>query len=167
MRNGAVVESMRRAGAPYCIIFGLNLPQISEIARDFGPDRELALQLRANTASRESMLIAPMLFPREELTVEIAEEWLRSAPTTEVVDVACLKLIRYVEVPRRVIEALEASGTPADRYAALRLGANILPREMDYIDAMARRELERDEPLTAGVARMLIEDIDFRLRRSN
>lgn len=37
MRNGAVADSLRRQGADYRIIFGLNLPQLVDIAREFGP----------------------------------------------------------------------------------------------------------------------------------
>ena len=32
MRNGVIADTLRRAGSPFKIIFGLNLPQISEIA---------------------------------------------------------------------------------------------------------------------------------------
>lgn len=162
MRNGAVADSMRRAGAPYRIIFGLNLPQISEIARDFGPDKVLALELRGNTASRESMLIAPMLFPREELNADVALDWLRGAMTPEVVDIACLKLLRHLDTPEPVIETLSRSGKPLERYAALRLGANILPRGIDLVEEVARRESELGEPMTAMAARIILDDIAFR-----
>ncbi len=34
MRNGVVADMLRRAGSPFHIIFGLNLPQIVEIASE-------------------------------------------------------------------------------------------------------------------------------------
>ena len=40
MRNGIVADTLRKAGSPYRIIFGLNLPQISEIARVTGCNHE-------------------------------------------------------------------------------------------------------------------------------
>lgn len=162
MRNGAVADTMRKAGAPYRIIFGLNLPQITEIARDFGPDRDLALELRENSTTRESMLIAPMLFPRKELTATVAEEWLRGAMTTEVIDVACLKLMRHLDDPGQVIRRLAADENALARYAALRLGANVLPREMELVEEVAARESERREPMTLMAARMILDDISFR-----
>lgn len=167
MRNGAVADSLRRQGAPYRIIFGLNLPQIVEIARDFGPDAELALELRANVTTRESMLIAPMLFPVENLTPDLAVEWLLDAPTTEVIDIACLKLLKHVADADTVIRRLADSSTPLHRYAAIRLGANILPDHIDLIEEVARREFERREPMTMMACHMLIDDIEWRKEMGN
>ena len=45
MRNGAVADTMRRLGAPYRVIFGVNLPQLKEIASDIQPDAALAAQI--------------------------------------------------------------------------------------------------------------------------
>lgn len=162
MRNGAVADSLRHRGAPYRIIFGLNLPQIADIASEFGPDRELAMELNANTATRESMLIAPMLFPRDQLTADIATRWLLGAPTTEVIDFACLKLIKHVDSPLEVISRLESHGTSLSRYAAVRLGANVVPAHMDIIEELAQRELRRDDPMTANACRLLLDDIEWR-----
>ncbi len=162
MRNGAVAESLRRQGAPYRIIFGLNLPQLSEIARDFGPDADLAILLRDNTTTRESMLIAPMLYPADSLTAGQAYEWLADAPTTEVIDVACLKLIRHIPEPYEVISRLAGSEIPLHRYAAIRLGANILPDCMDLVEKTARRESQRQDNMTLGACLMLLDDIEWR-----
>lgn len=162
MRNGALGESMRKSGAPYRIIFGLNLPQICEIAGEFDQDKSLALQLRDNTSTRESMLIAPMLFPVEELNEAIALEWLQNSPTTEVIDVACLKLIKKLDNPAGLLKFLAKSDRPLLRYAAIRLGANILPREIELVEQIAREEAERNDPMTRMAARMVVDDIEFR-----
>jgi len=162
MRNGAVADSLRRNGAQYRIIFGLNLPQLVEIAQEFGPDADLALKLRANTTTRESMLIAPMLFPADRLTTAIAIEWLCDAPTTEVIDIACLKLIKHADHPDEIIKRLADSMQPLHRYAAIRLSANILPANMDLIEMTARQEFSRHDPMTMTACRMLIDDIEWR-----
>lgn len=162
MRNGAVAEAMRKQGAPYRIIFGLNLPQISEIARDFGPDTELALRLRDNVSTRESMLLAPMLFPVGELSYGVALEWLEKSPTTEVIDVACLKLIKRMPQAEALVEELSRRSEALSRYAALRLGANLLPAGMDRLEAVARREIERRDPVTLGAATLILDDIEWR-----
>ncbi|MBD5213256.1 MAG: hypothetical protein HDS75_00350 [Bacteroidales bacterium] len=162
LRNGAVADSMRKSGANYRIIFGLNLPQLAEVASEFGPDAQLALQLRDNLTTRESLLIAPMLYPTDSLTPEVALEWIRLSPTPEVIDILCLKLLRHLSDPAPVITELAASDSPLDRYAALRLSANILPREMDIVESVARSEAERRDPLTLLAATMIIDDIEFR-----
>ena len=146
MRNGAVADSLRRSGAPYRIIFGLNLPQIVEIVRDFGPDASMAMELRANTTTRESMLIAPMLFPVESLTPAMAVEWL----------------VKNMEGAEDVVKELAESETSLHRYAAVRLGANLLPRYIDLVEQVTRREAERRDPMTMTACAMLLEDIEWR-----
>ena len=162
MRNGAVADSLRRSGATYRIIFGLNLPQLVEIAAEFGPDADLARRLRANDTTRESMLIAPMLFPADQLPANEALEWLSTAPTPEVIDIACLKLFKRLPYASQLVDSLAAGRSPMHRYAALRLAANILPTDMDRTETIARKETEHAEPLTQGMAQMILDDIEWR-----
>lgn len=65
MRNGIVADTLRRAGAEYRVIFGVNLPQLKEIASDIGYDAGLARELWANVSTRESVLLAPMIMTAE------------------------------------------------------------------------------------------------------
>ena len=84
MRNGVIADTLRSAGLPYKIIFGLNLPQIVEIAGDVPHKRELAEALWANNTTRESMLMAPMLIDPSSFSMEDARRWLDTVPTAEV-----------------------------------------------------------------------------------
>lgn len=161
MRNGALADNMRRAGASYRIIFGLNLPQIVEISRDFTPDADLALSLWNNTTTRESMLLAPMLFPREELTNEIALQWIDSAVSPECVDILCHRLLRHLPDAAQLIPKLAQSDSDIKHYAAIRLAFNLLPGHTDISEPIARNELRRGCPMTSGVSRMLLEEIEY------
>ncbi|MDE7376526.1 MAG: hypothetical protein K2N16_06735, partial [Muribaculaceae bacterium] len=58
MRNGIVADALRKGGCPHKMVFGVNLPQLAEIARNFGKNREVAEQLWADTSTRESMMLA-------------------------------------------------------------------------------------------------------------
>lgn len=164
MRNGAVGQSMRQQGAPYRIIFGMTIPEIVNVAVEFGPDSELALQLRANTTTRESLLLAPMLYPVAELTVDCAVEWLAESVTTEVCDVVCHRLVRHHPEAMTVVGALWDRGDDMCRYAALRLAANLLPANIHKLREIAVAEASRNLRLTSGLSRMLLEDIDWRLQ---
>ena len=75
LRNGIVADTYRKAGSNFRIIFGLNLPQIVEIAKQTPRSTALADALWHNTTTRESMLLAPMIYPREEFTQELARQW--------------------------------------------------------------------------------------------
>lgn len=158
MRNGAIADSLRRLGAPYRIIFGLNLPQITEIAAEFPHTPDLARALWANKTTRESMLLAPMLFPPEAMTPDEAARWIQEAPTPEIIDVLCLKLLRRLPFATDLIDAFALSAIDLHRYAALRLTFNRLADNPARALDLALNEAQRKCPMTASLARMLAEE---------
>ena len=127
MRNGVVADALRKGGCPFKVIFGVNLPQLSQIAAGFGPSLQLALQAWADSSTRESMLIAPMLMPPEEFTKELALQWIAQAPSPEVVDVLCLKLLRHAAYALPLAQELLCRQGLMERYAGLRLMCNLAP----------------------------------------
>lgn len=161
MRNGVIADYIRKSGAPYRIIFGLNLPQISEIAAETGKNADLARELSRNVSTRESLLLAPMLMPVEAMNEADACQWLQTAPSAEVIDVVCMKLIRNLPYAPDVADTLITEDAPMSRYAALRLMLNLLPSGLDRAERAAVAELERDEPLTRGLCRQLLDEISF------
>ena len=65
-RNGIIADTLRSAGWTHSVIFGLNLPQITDIARQQpAPDVDLALELWNDRNVRESRLITPFLLPKD------------------------------------------------------------------------------------------------------
>lgn len=158
LRNGLLADMLRKQCAlPHKMIFGLNLPQIREIAAEAGTDAALAAQLWADTEVRESRLLAPMVTPAEAARLA----WLGEVRTVEEADVVCHRLLRHC--PGAEQAALEALGSeePLVRYAALRLLLNLLPQ--------SRPALERVLPtiefhaLTDGIVRQInreLADVD-------
>lgn len=184
MRNGDLAAQMAARGASYRINFGLNLPQIKEIARDFLPggveaerfpsdfDRaDFARRLRDNVTTRESRLIAPMLFPVEQLSEAEALEWARSADVAEVADILCFSLLRNFGGAAGLAETLAAADAPdMERYTGLRLSLNLLMlNRIDPAVAMQRAEAEQKRgcALTASVSRQLYEEAAFRADPDN
>ena len=162
LRNGIIADTMRRSSAPYKIIFGLNLPQLKEIADAIGEDREMADALHANVTTRESLMLAPMIFPRSEMTPELAMQWIADAPTAEVIDVTCHRLLRHLGFAADLARSLALSDSDSVRYAAIRLILNLKDFPAGEAAAIAGRELERHLPLTSGIAAMLLERTDER-----
>ncbi len=182
MRNGDLAAQMARGGISYRINFGLNLPQISDIAQaaltgtlpdnSHKPDdeerRTLARLLWDNTTTRESRLTAPMLLTPDDLDNESASEMLRGVMTTEEADVLCHRLLRHYpgaeEIAHRILA--DSGVTDLRRYAALRLLLNLLISGRGFIpaiEAAVRTESERGCRLTASVCRQLREEIEFRI----
>ncbi|MCM1518590.1 MAG: DNA alkylation repair protein [Pseudoflavonifractor sp.] len=161
MRNGAVADHIRRLGNPYRIIFGLNLPQISEIAARYAGDTDLAERLWANVSTRESMLMAPMIYPPEKMTEETAMRWIEGIPSAETADVLCLKLLKKLSFAPGLVDRLAGSDRDMDRYVALRLAFNLLPDGMERALRLAQAEQAKGIALTVSISGALIDKIEF------
>lgn len=161
MRNGALADSLRAAGMPYRMIFGLNLPQITAIARDFSRDARLATELWNSGLTRECMLLAPMLYPVEDVDDVMARKWIAEVPTPEVADILCMKLLRYYSGAYQLAVSLLGSESDIVRYTALRLIFNLLPAHIDEVEAAALAEQKRDVPLTRMLAHSMLDEISF------
>ena len=161
LRNGAIADAMRRMGALYRIIFGVNLPQLVSIAEEITPSAQIAEELWHNDSTRESLLLAPMVYPREQYDIDTARAWIKSIPATEVADVLCLKLLKKMPWAATLANELIESDNAMTRYTALRLMFNLLPAHIKETRAYAEREYDLDLPLTKGIARSLIDEIDF------
>lgn len=194
MRNGALAAQMRNAGLNYSINFGLNLPQIKEIAAEQNATLtsaellQLACDLWKNNTTRESMLIAPMLYPADLMTEEVALQWMAQAPTAEVADNLCHSLLRKLPfanaLPARFLNVTTAtttdcnstnegtntttvgtdSATDMQRYTALRLWLNLLilgKADTQAIADAAKTEQQRNCPLTRSLTHRILEEIEF------
>ncbi len=161
MRNGVAADVLRRGGAPYRMIFGVNLPQLAEIAKEIGASVETADQLWADSGVRESLLLATMVHPVAEMSREKALLWLEQAPSVEVVDVLCHRQLRHTAFASELAAMLSNSDGDMQRYAALRLYFNLLPEHQADARVAAQKELDRSVPLTRMIAATLIDELDF------
>lgn len=142
MRNGIIADTLRKAGSHFSIIFGLNLPQLAEISSHFPKDKMFAQTVWDDRATRESMLIAPMLMPAEQFSQDEAINWIDSAPENEVTDVLCLKLLRSQPYALDLAIQLSQSPDPRRRYAGLRLMCNLAPSHRARAVEMGQKNKE-------------------------
>lgn len=164
MRNGVIADALRRGGSPFRIIFGLNLPQISEIAAKWVPDTPLAERLWANTTTRESMLLAPMIVDRDRFTIDDARRWIATIPAHEVADVICLKLLKNVSFATELAVELAESEYPMARYTAVRLMFNLVQRDPRNALVFAEQMIAAEtDNACLNVARQLQEECEFLL----
>ena len=108
--NGVLSAKMREAGAPYKLVFGVELPRLQSIAAEFQPSRTLAQQLW-NENIRECKLLATMLMPPQEFLPEMADIWVEEIPTAEVAQVLCMQLL--CKEPWCAVTAFEWIASPA------------------------------------------------------
>lgn len=155
MRNGVVADVLRKGGSTFSIIFGVNLPQLADIARELGADRDLAERLWTNITTRESMLLAPMLVEADDFAEADARRWIETVPCNEVADVLCLKLLRHLPYATALVESYRHSDDKVLRYTALRLMCNLSRRYPELAVKVADDEAARtDGPMMAMVERL-------------
>ncbi|MBD5255859.1 MAG: DNA alkylation repair protein [Barnesiella sp.] len=161
MRNGVIADTLRRNGSPFKIIFGLNLPQIDDIARDLGKNHQLGETLWANSTTRESMILAPMLMDVNSLSFDDIAAMTAESPAPEITDTLVHKLLRHHPDSLNLAKHLARADKAMTRYAAMRmLWHHVYTSQAPEVKALAEIELEKNEPLTAGPARQIVNEIN-------
>lgn len=165
LRNGEIADRLRKAGSPYKIIFGLQIPQLEQIAAKLEPSAELAAALWDNTSTRESRLLATMVYPKSDFNLDMAKKWSDESDTVELIDMLCFRLVRYVDGAMSLVDDKYKSSSGKERYFAFRLAMNLLVlgriENLDCLYSMAKAEYAKNVPSTKSIAFQIIEEIDF------
>lgn len=120
-RNGIVADTLRKAGMPHRVIFGLQIPQIAAIAKDLTPSSKLAEALWNDSEVRESRILATYLFPVDEMSLEKAIWLLGSVRTQEESDMLAFRLLKRLPFASEILkEAEKDPGIPEYAVASLR-----------------------------------------------
>lgn len=163
-RNGLIGDRLRESGDPHKIIFGLNLPQITDIAKGCEHTPQLAQAMWDNVSTRESKIIATMLYPAQEFTQATAEQWIATIPTYEIADILCHKLLRNTPYAQElIIHYSNSRQTIMERYLALRLALNLLTigklTDTDQIAQIATAELALNLSPTIMVSQRILSEL--------
>lgn len=110
-RNGIIADTLRKAGSPFEIIFGLQLPQMKQIASQARKDRQLAEQLWADRKVRESRILALMLIPPEDVSFEEALSMTCDLRTREEADLLPFLLLRNTPHIPEIITILQSESS--------------------------------------------------------
>lgn len=95
LMNGVTAQSMRDKGLDYRINWGVSLPHLQELAREYEPNKALAVELwKANV--RECKILATMLMPKEAFDIELAILWIEQTQTQEIAEIAAMNLYQYM-----------------------------------------------------------------------
>lgn len=109
-RNGIVADSLKSATYPYQLIYGLQLPEITQISKKFQKDLTLADELWSQSHIRESRLLACHLFPFD-IEMEKAENLIADLKTFEEAEILNFRLLRNLPYFIELIEKLKNSGS--------------------------------------------------------
>ena len=93
--NGPVSQSMRDKGTLYKLNCGVALPKLREMAQQYTPSYELAIELWKEPI-RECKLMALMLMPPEDMPMEVVDIWMEQTHTQELAEVAAVQLYQHL-----------------------------------------------------------------------
>jgi 3-methyladenine DNA glycosylase AlkD len=124
--NGITATSMREKGVHYKLNFGASLPDIQRIASQHQPNAELAQTLWKEDV-REFKILATMLQPADQFTVEQALEWTGTIPYLEIAEHCCRNLFSKIEQKEELIsELFKKTDMTYARTVAFLVGVNLL-----------------------------------------
>lgn len=120
-RNGVVADTLKRAGDPHRMIFGLTVPQLADLARAHGaPDPETARRLWEDSDCRESRLLACYFFDPAATSAADAVALAADCLTQEEADMLAFRLLKRMPDPAALLADLESAPRCARAAAALR-----------------------------------------------
>lgn len=93
--NGTASTFMRESGIHYKLNFGVELPRIQSIAKEFIPEHQLAQALWKENI-RECKILAGMLQPTESFCAEIADIWIEDIHTVELAQLTVVHLFQHL-----------------------------------------------------------------------
>ena len=95
-------ENMKKFGIRYVKSYGLRLPQIRKVAKQCGKNHDLALKLWDH-GYHETYLMATLVEESEKVSSEQLNDWVNTFYSWDLVDQACINLLRFIPEARENI----------------------------------------------------------------
>lgn len=124
-RNGIVADALRKSGMTYEIIFGLQMPQLTQIASSLPHDETIATTLWNDKKVRESRLLVAYIYPKDKLTMEKAYSMAKDLLTREEADILCFRLFRYLPFAEALAIELNSDSSELIQYCGQMLKKNL------------------------------------------
>lgn len=96
LMNGPVSQSMREKGMDYKLNWGVSLPHLQEVAREYGKDRDLAIALWKEDI-RECKILATLIMPANEMSRELVDVWMEQLHGQEMAEMLSFHLLQHLD----------------------------------------------------------------------
>lgn len=127
MMNGVAARSMRDKGLDYKINWGVSLPDLQAMAREYEQDYELAIELWKEDI-RECKILATLLMPPAQMPREVVDIWMEHTHSQEMVEIAAFHLYQYLDYAPVIAYEWMASDDNLRQMAAYLILARIFSR---------------------------------------
>lgn len=94
--NGPASQSMRDKGLQYKLNWGVPIPTLKAMAKEYGKDYDLAIELFKEDI-RECKILATMIMPPERMLPEIVDVWMEQTTQNEIAEQLAFNLLQYLE----------------------------------------------------------------------
>lgn len=139
--NGAVVDSMREKGIEYALSYGVSIPTIRALARQYAPDDELA-RLLYQQQVRELQLAALSIASPENVTEEELPFWAKAVTTVEMAENVATVLISRTSVAEIAVREWLTVENGLLRYAAMLIGGRCNELNINDISSLLSKALD-------------------------
>ncbi len=96
LMNGEANRSMREKGLNYHLNWGVSLVDLRQMAKEYGKDYELAIELWKENI-RECKILATMMMPAERMLPEIVDIWIEQTQEIEIAEQAAFNLYQHLD----------------------------------------------------------------------
>lgn len=96
LMNGEANRSMREKGLNYHLNWGVSLVDLRQMAKEYGKDYELAIELWKENI-RECKILATMIMPEERMLPEIVDIWVEQTQEVEIAEQAAFNLYQHLD----------------------------------------------------------------------
>lgn len=94
--DGAASRSMREKGLDYKLNWGVGLPELKAMAKEYGKDYDLAIALWKEDI-RECKILATLMMPPERMLPEVVDIWMEQTPSQEIAEWAAVNLYQHLD----------------------------------------------------------------------
>lgn len=94
--DGAASRSMRDKGLDYKLNWGVGLPELKAMAKEYGKDYDLAIALWKEDI-RECKILATLMMPPERMLPEVVDIWMEQTPSQEIAEWAAANLYQHLD----------------------------------------------------------------------
>ena len=95
LMNGVASHSMRQKGVDYKINWGVPVPELQQMATEYGKDYDLAIELWKEDI-RECQVLATLIMPAERVDNDLVDVWMERVRTQEMAELLAFHLLQHL-----------------------------------------------------------------------
>lgn len=95
LMNGVASHSMRQKGVEYKINWGVPVPELQQMATEYGKDYDLAIELWKEDI-RECQVLATLIMPAERMDNDLVDVWMERVRTQEMAELLAFHLLQHL-----------------------------------------------------------------------